>query len=342
MASLISLCALLALPTAASETAAEPPPPPPVVAIHALQPLGTDPEIATRLGEMLCQEAGRLRGITLVEGCQTPPSLEQCEGQLSCLARLGSSCGADKVVTGTVASLGDSYVLDLKLIAVATQSEERRLSTRLAGDRAVLIEGVRSAAARLLVPDQYVGTVHIQLDAPGAKVYLDGKLVGETPLAPLTQLEPGQHGLKIALTGYQDFDRFVDVQFDRITIVAVKLTGSAINATISAQDASLATRDTAPLPAAPSPLLIAGVGTAAAGTALALAGGGMLGLMYLDLSRHTENVDGIVVVTEPDQYDRRKDGYSWWPVGWVLIGVGTAAVIAGSGLLALDLFEGAP
>lgn len=258
------------------------------VAIFPLQPLGTDPQIARRLEDLLYAQVATIRGVTLLKQDVMNAFLVAqqplCDGSTACLVDLGKTSGVQKLVYGTVASLGDAYVLDLKLIDVASAREENRQSVSLSGEQTVLIDGIRAAATQLIAPEQYVGTISLRLDKPGAQVFVDGKLVGTTPLAPITGLEPGKHALKIVLTGYTDFDQFVDVRFERTTLVNISLKGTSIDATVEAIEGPATAAPPVLVEAAggakpapgllESPLFLAGLGTASAG-ALLLVGGGV-------------------------------------------------------------------
>ncbi|MBN2362196.1 MAG: PEGA domain-containing protein [Deltaproteobacteria bacterium] len=215
-------------------------PAPPRVALLPLQPLGASADSVRSLDAVLRAEVGRLGGIKLLTAAQTAAAaraaradIEGCRS-VECLSRAGQVSDADWVVFGTVGSLGQSHLLDLKLVDVAGQTEARRLTVKLAGERDVLIEGVRSAVAELIAPDQFVGALEVELAEAGAEVFLDGRSVGKTPLGRIEGLAPGEHALKIALPGYEDFDRFFTVRFGRTAYVRASLTGSGIDADIDA------------------------------------------------------------------------------------------------------------
>lgn len=72
-------------------------------------------------------------------------------------------------------------------------------------------------------------------DPPGANVYVDGRLAGQTPLSVAT-LPPGDHRVRLVKDGYLENGRIVTVSPDRSTNVHVKLTrGAAADAAVAAQ-----------------------------------------------------------------------------------------------------------
>src|SRR5258706_10864416 len=107
------------------------------------------------------------------------PQLKACEGDPTCLAELGRLVGAQIVVSGEVGGLGDSKVIYLGTIDVATAKEMRSTTLTInarptagigtgsgsgsGGHPPVVSDeeggGASGAALRPLRPDRYPGTV---------------------------------------------------------------------------------------------------------------------------------------------------------------------------------------
>lgn len=340
------------------------------VAIYPLQGLGTEADIVERIEDLLYAQVKTIQGVRLFERDAMSKLLQKsnkaCAGDLGCLAGVGRSARTASVIYGTVASLGDSYVLDLKLIRVRGAREIRRQSISLSGDQAVLINGIRETVTQLIAPEQYVGSLDLRLDKPGAQVFVDGDLVGKTPLKPLDSLRPGKHALKIVLTGYTDFDRFVDVQFQRVTIVNVALSGTSIDATIEAAEATAMAEGGAPVivvaedknqleqqhNAWKSPLFLSGLGTSVTGlmllsagvTALLVANGQFAQLNNPNLMGPASDDDDTIVLnvglSDPslelfrDWYDQAN---GTWVMGQSLTAMGVLFVVGGGALITWDL-----
>jgi len=200
------------------------------IAVWRFDALGIDPELVTRLETLFRMELDRLdrqplpsrrdieRSITAAE--------RDCTGEEKCLAAIGKRLNVDLVVTGTVGSLGDNYVLNIKAVDVASGKSQKIHSDPLRGTPDDLIEGVRVAAYKLLAPDQLHGSVKIESDLIGAAVSLDGKDVGKTPLANqgvLARLALGKHKLRVEAGGYDPFDKDVEVHFQKVSPVLVRL-----------------------------------------------------------------------------------------------------------------------
>jgi hypothetical protein len=201
------------------------------IAVWRIDALGISTELVVRLEALFRMELDRLATRALPTRLQIDKTiagerdLERCGGEDRCLAAIGKRLGVDVMVTGSVAALGDSYILNIKAIDVGRAAQIRRIATDpLRGSPDELIDSIRVAAYRLLAPDQLHGSVHVLSDAIGAAVSIDGKPRGMTPLpAPLTRLPLGEHKLKVESAGYLPFEETVVVRFQKSTRVVVRL-----------------------------------------------------------------------------------------------------------------------
>jgi len=199
------------------------------VALYRLDPLGLDAERALRLEALFRAELERMNqmplpGRALIETVLAKDAtLRGCGGEPACLGAVARRLDAQQIVAGNVAQLGDSYVVNLKLVD-AKGIEIRRVSEPLKGSADELIDAVRVAAYRLVRPQDLKGSLAILCDAPGANVVLDGKIVGKTPLVrPLEGIDVGKHTLKLEARGYTTFESAVDVRFQKTSEVVVRL-----------------------------------------------------------------------------------------------------------------------
>lgn len=201
------------------------------IAVWRFDALGIDPEIVQKLETLFRSELDRLDKQPLpsrreIEEKVKGPAAD-CTGGDACLAAIGKKLGVDVVVTGTVGSLGDNFVLNIKAVDVASGKPLPTIhSDPLRGQPDELIEGVRVAAYRLLAPAQIHGAIQIQTDLVGASVALDGTPVGKTPLpgnGVLGKLPLGKHALRVEASGYAPFEDQVDVHFQKVSPVVVRL-----------------------------------------------------------------------------------------------------------------------
>lgn len=201
------------------------------IAVWRFDALGIEPELVARLETLFRMELARLSKVPLptrrdIERAVTSEQ-QNCTGEEKCLAAIGRKIGVDVVITGTVGAMGASYVLNIKAVDVATQKQVKRIeSDPLRGSPDELIEGMRVAAYRLLAPAQLHGSIQVQTDILGAEVRLDDKAIGKTPLPNLGVLSKqplGKHKLVVQAPGYDPFEDVVDVHFQKISQVEVRL-----------------------------------------------------------------------------------------------------------------------
>jgi len=145
--------------------------------------------------------------------------LSSCDGDPACLKDVGTLVGADLVVFPELGGLGDAQIVYLKLIDTKLGREVRGTTLDVAS---ISSGGARGAAIRLLDPNRYVGTIAIDVDVAGASIYINGKLIGKSPVKART-LSVGTHALRVTHPEYHDFVRFVDVDFDQTATVKADL-----------------------------------------------------------------------------------------------------------------------
>ena len=180
---------------------------------------------AGQLEAYLTAELGRA-GLVVISPAQVTakvkaskqPALRACEGDDACLTELGTLVGASRVIAGEVGGLGDVQVVYLELVDVGTGKEVRRTQAPLAASPSEL----RAAVFRLVDPARDVGTLQIASAIDGAVVFVDGRRLGKTPLAPVT-LAVGAHALRVTHPDARDFVRFVDIEFEATTPIDAEL-----------------------------------------------------------------------------------------------------------------------
>jgi hypothetical protein len=148
------------------------------------------------------------------------PQLKACEGDTACVIELGKLVGAQVVVTGEVGGLGESRVVYLGATDILAGKELR--STTLAIGATDEAGGPSGAAVRLLDPEQYRGTLHFTIDAPGASVFVNGTKVALTSKGELA-LPVGTQAVRVTHPEYHDFVRFVDVPYGKTLELPVGL-----------------------------------------------------------------------------------------------------------------------
>ena len=201
------------------------------LALWRIDALGIDAELVGRLEALFRMELDRLATGALPsrrdidKAIAGDAELGKCGGEDRCVAAIGKKLGVDVMITGSVAAMGDNYILNIKAVDVARGAQIRRIATDpLRGSPDELIDAIRVAAYRLLAPDQLYGSVMVLTDLIGATVTIDGKKVGATPLpGPVAKLPLGEHTLTVSAKGYSPFEETITVRFQKATRVVVRL-----------------------------------------------------------------------------------------------------------------------
>ncbi|PID38225.1 MAG: hypothetical protein CSB49_06685 [Proteobacteria bacterium] len=199
------------------------------LAVFRVDPLGVDAGIVARLDGLLRIELARLADAAMPgpAAVQTlmrkHKALAGCTGDVTCLAEAGRLLGVDRIISGNVGGLGDSYVVNLKIVDVKSKKELRKIQETISGRPDQLIEAVRVAAYGLVAPDKLRGALAVLANVPKAQVRLDGELLGTTPLPVKRGLKVGAHTLRVSKAGYLDVVQEVKVRFQKTAEVVVKL-----------------------------------------------------------------------------------------------------------------------
>ena len=204
------------------------------LAVWRFDALGIEPELVARLETLFRRELDRLDKQPMPSRRDIDRAItgdaRDCTGEDKCLAAIGKKLGVEVIVAGTVGQLGDNYVLTIKAVDVATARSLKNIqSDPLRGQPDELIEGVRVAAYRLLAPDQLHGAIQVQTDLVGAEVQLDGAAAGTTPLprnGVIAKLALGKHHLRVAATDEPPYDDDIEVHFQKVSPVVVRLVPS--------------------------------------------------------------------------------------------------------------------
>lgn len=207
----------------------------PLVVLMPLRSLGVPADVVRALEVTLRNELAVLPEARLAAEKDLASVLKQepdCESKIACEATAAARIGARELITGTTSQLGDSFMVDLKLVDARSAQELRRVTYPVSGSQDALIERLREAAVRLLAPERYVGALRIEVPgAPGAELFLDGRPAGKLPLPTAIEgLPPGQHTVRVADGQAREMSTFVQVRFGQTTEARIDLSGIATRA----------------------------------------------------------------------------------------------------------------
>ncbi|HEY6908366.1 MAG TPA: hypothetical protein VI356_03285 [Myxococcales bacterium] len=249
--------------------------PPPVVALLPLHPLGAPPDMVKALEVTLRNELSQLGEARLAKESEVAAALRRepgCAARISCSAAAALHAGARQLIVGTTSQLGDSFMIDLKLLDAKSGQELRRATLPVSGSESALVETMREAAVKLLAPSRFVGSLRVEVPgAGGAALFIDGRPAGTLPLSqPLSGLVPGQHVVRVK-DKQSETSSFVEVRFGRTTEARLEL-GAAPVVAVPAAALPVAVALEAPRkPAWVRPAAIAALGAGVASAVVGIA-----------------------------------------------------------------------
>jgi len=200
------------------------------VAIWKLTALGLDKQVVRQIQRSLSEAFKRSPRWRLVSQRKLRARLAKDGLDLrSPIARAAPTSGADFLITGTMAGLGEEVSLDLKLHAGADGAEIRRVSLTLPEQPEARAAALDEGLLRLLSPERWVGGLALEVSEADAQVFLDGQPVARTPLVePLTGLAPGKHILMIRKEGFGEFSKFVFIRYGQVARLKVDLANATV------------------------------------------------------------------------------------------------------------------
>jgi serine/threonine protein kinase len=117
----------------------------------------------------------------------------------------------------TVRVVRDGYVAEQRRVNVSAASPAQSLTIALARARPAAAAGATSSR-----PGQTVAALSVESRPAGASVYLDGKLIGTTPLR-VGEVAAGDHAVRLELDGYRRWASSVHVVAGEASRVAASL-----------------------------------------------------------------------------------------------------------------------
>ncbi len=129
-------------------------------AILELQSTGLDEVITRNLSDLFVAEAGKVPGYKIISqaeikdmlGFEIQKQTLGCE-DASCFAQIGGALGVDLIVTGTIGKVGETYLVNVRLINIAKGETENRVGETLAGKVELLPPFMRVVAWRLFAKE---------------------------------------------------------------------------------------------------------------------------------------------------------------------------------------------
>lgn len=156
------------------------------------------------------------------------PQHADCAASADCLGKIARRVGVERVVAGDVGKLGGGYIVYLRVVT-AEGKQLRAVSGVLEPEKG-LRAVARGLAYQLLAPDRYAGKLKVDVAVRDAWIYLDGRRVGRSPMAPLV-VGVGTHALRVTHSAHHDYVRFVRVEFEDTTELTARLVPVPVQST---------------------------------------------------------------------------------------------------------------
>ena len=195
------------------------------VAVLELGTLGMSNDERRSLEGLLRNSIATIDGFTMVPVVDLQMALSdprnfavaQCGGGPDCAVQVGRLVGADRVVFGTLSTIGDAFSLNLRVMDTKSGKELSREQTRTSGNRNGLIPEVRLAAFRLVAPDRIRAYLEIVSPVDGVEIEVNGRNMGVTPLPEPLAVAPGDLVIVARRPGFTEFQKELHVEpFERV------------------------------------------------------------------------------------------------------------------------------
>lgn len=180
-------------------------------------------EAAMDPGHMVLGEADIDKLLTLeqrkqVLGCSDP----------ACMTDLGRAVNADHILACTVSGMGEDAQVGCRLLGVKETALLASKERKVAPKPAALTETLRALVGLLLTGQvrERKGLVELRVTQPGAKVLLDGREIGVSPIREPIRIDEGKREIVVSKGGYSTWRTTVDVQAGSFTAVDVKLSAT--------------------------------------------------------------------------------------------------------------------
>ncbi len=170
---------------------------------------GTVAKTLTELGRFDPYTMAELRQMVSIEETR---QLIGCSSNAACVAEIGNALGAGYAILGSVVPAEDHVVVELRFINNRTAHVEARVERKVAKEPGAMHEAFRGGTKRLVsdVLALRPGRVLLTANEEGARVKIDEKIVGTTPLPPL-DVAGGYHTLELHKDGFVLFSRDLEV-----------------------------------------------------------------------------------------------------------------------------------
>ena len=169
-------------------------------------------------------ERGKVKEILIEQGFQQLGCTTT-----ECAVEVGKMLNVQKIVSGTIGKLGRTWTMDISLIDIESSQIEKSFFQDYKGEIDELLAVMESVATqvaniagkiRQVTID--VGKLEVNVKPVDAEITLDNKKVGNSPLL-LENVIPGKHILQINASGFDTYEKEIEIIKDKPTILNIGL-----------------------------------------------------------------------------------------------------------------------
>jgi PEGA domain len=189
------------------------------VAVLVLPGETQDEMLARNLTEVVIARIANQQKVGLADASEFRRRLEldsdkraqSCLEDKACLGRLGVVLDVRRVVSGTVSTRDKGHLISLVLTNIASGEIESRFFQLVPGSIEALVEAIQDGTDSLFRPKAVLGHVAVETRPPGARVTIDERFAGTTPMvsAPLIV---GWHQLRIEMDRRKPWSSKIEVK----------------------------------------------------------------------------------------------------------------------------------
>ena len=134
--------------------------------------------------------------------------------------------GVQNIISGSISKLGELYIIDLQLIDVSTGKIKKIESEQFVGKIEELIQPIKKVTERIAglanrTEEQNANSIFITSEPIGAKAYIEGNFVGNTPIK--IPIEAASVNIRVSLNGYSVWEQTVIINKESQNIVKASL-----------------------------------------------------------------------------------------------------------------------
>lgn len=147
-----------------------------------------------------------------------------CRGNATCLARLVQNLDARYLLVVSSSKLADSVGLGLRLVDLkkrTTIGQGVHKAKKSADIHREIKEQLPNVVPKTMW--QPYGSINLDIATDNVQVFLDGQLIGISPIKKLERIRPGVHEIICVLDGYESQKDTVSVTQGQVTQVTVRL-----------------------------------------------------------------------------------------------------------------------